>query len=278
MVPTTFWADEDFRALELDSISWEHDVSGTSDIGQRELNAILGRGHNFETVKPLALFQKVISIWSPPDGLVVDPFAGSGTTGQAIFDLNREAGTARRFVLIEQGRPETGDSYARTLLAERLRRVISGDWANGKGFPAPGGFRFLKLDKKVDASTVLHMKRAEMLDTIIGSHYDLSRKRGAGLVSLTQHGYRYLAAKNSENEGFFLIWDGPDKNTDFIEEVYEAITEEAQKMGLASTYHVYARLYVFQTENVNFYQIPDRILADFGLNISSEPFNEASHD
>jgi len=36
---------------------------------------------------------------------------------------------------------------------------------------------------------------------------------------------------------------------------------------------VYARLYVFQTENVRFYQIPDRILADFGLNLSSEPFN-----
>ena len=246
VVPTTFWADEDFRALELDSLSWEHGVSGTTDIGQRELNAILGRGHNFATVKPLMLFKKVISIWSPPDALIVDPFAGSGTTGQAVLELNRDTGSTRKFVLMEQGCPEAGDSYARTLLAERLRRVITGDWANGKGVVTPGGFRFLKLGKKVDANTVLCMKRAEMLDTIIGSHYDLSRKRGAGLVSLTHLGYRYLAAKNTEGEGFFLVWDGPDQNTDFTEEVYEAITEEAQKVGLAPIYHVYARLYVYK--------------------------------
>lgn len=274
VVPTTFWADEDFRALELDAISWEHEVSGSSDIGQRELNAILGRGHQFETVKPLMLFRKIVSIWSPPSALVVDPFAGSGTTGQAVLELNRDAGTLRRFILIEQGRPERGDSYARTLLAERLRRVIVGDWANGKGEPAPGGFRFVQLHKKVDADTVLRMERAEMLDTMIASHYDSSRRRGPELVSLTDAGHRYLAAKNPENEGFFLIWDGPDKNTDFTEKVYEAIAEEARKAGLASTYHVYARLYVFQTENVHFYQIPDRILADFGLNMSSEPFSE----
>ena len=275
VVPTTFWADEDFRALELDSLSWEHSMSGTSDVGQRELNAIVGRGHNFATVKPLMLFKKIISIWSPPDALIVDPFAGSGTTGQAVLELNRDAGSTRKFALIEQGRPEAGDSYARTLLAERLRRVITGDWANDKGVPAPGGFRFAKLDKKVDAETVLRMERAEMLDTIIGSHYDLSRRRGAGLASLTHHGFRYLAAKNTEDEGFFLVWDGPDKNTDFTEEVYEAITKEARTTGLASTYHVYARLYIYQTGNVVFYQIPDRILADFGLNLSSEPFNEA---
>lgn len=275
VVPTTFWADDDYAALELDAISWDHDQSGTTDIGQRELNAIVGRGHRFETVKPLMLFKKIISIWSPTDGLVIDPFAGSGTTGHAVLALNADAGTTRRFILIEQGRPERGDSYARTLMADRLQRVITGDWANGKGTPLPGGFRFVQLQKKVDADTVLRMARDEMLDTVIASHYDANRRRGPSLVSLSDEGYRYLIAKNADNEGFFLIWDGPDKNTDFTEEVYEAIADETEVAHLARTYHVYARLYVFQTENVRFYQIPDRILADFGLNLSSEPFNES---
>jgi hypothetical protein len=84
----------------------------------------------------------------------------------------------------------------------------------------------------------------------------------------------YLIAKNADAEGFFLIWDRPDQNIDFTEDVYEAIAQEALTAGLKSTYHVYARLYVFQTENVRFYQIPDRILADFGLSLSSEPFHE----
>ncbi len=232
VVPTTFWAEDDYSALVLDAMSWDHDESGTSDIGQRELNAVLSRGHGFETVKPLMLFKKIISIWCPPNGLVMDPFAGSGTTGHAVLALNAEAGSARRFILVEQGRPERGDSYARTLLAERLRRVIGGDWANGKGAPLPGGFRFLELQKRVDAETVLRMERDEMLDTVIASHYDANRRRGPGLVSLSSEGYQYLVAKNADNEGFFLIWEGPDANTDFTEEVYEAIAEEAKKVQL----------------------------------------------
>jgi adenine-specific DNA-methyltransferase len=42
----------------------------------------------------------------------------------------------------------------------------------------------------------------------------------------------------------------------------------------ASVYHVYARLYRYQTDGVKFYRIPDRILADFGLDIRNEPFAE----
>ncbi len=276
VVPTTFWASDDFTPLEIDSVSWEHEQSGTSDIGQRELNAVLGRGHGFLTVKPLMLVKKIVSIWSPPDGLVMDPFAGSGTTGHAVLSLNGEAGSHRRFILVEQGRPDRGDSYARSLLARRLKLAISGDWVNGKGNPLPGGFRFVQLQKKVDAECVLRMERDEMLDTVIASHFDSSRRRGPGLCSLSEQGYRYLIAKNTEDEGFFLVWNGPDGNTNLTEDVYEEIAVEAAKAELKPVYHVYGRLYVYQTNTVRFYQIPDRILADFGLNMSSEPFNEES--
>ena len=50
--------------------------------------------HGFETVKPLKLFEKIIQLWCPADGLVLDPFAGSGTTGHAVLDLNAESGAA----------------------------------------------------------------------------------------------------------------------------------------------------------------------------------------
>jgi len=132
VVPTTFWADDDFDLLELDAISWEHDQSGTTDTGLKELNAVVGRGHGFDTVKPLMLFQKVIQIWCPNNGLVMDPFAGSGTTGHAVLNLNASLGTTRRFILVEQGRPERGDPYASSLTANRLRRVVTGDWASGE--------------------------------------------------------------------------------------------------------------------------------------------------
>lgn len=104
IVPMTYWADDDHDFPEaLGTVSWEHDQSGHSQRGANELTAIVGKQHGFKTVKPLRLFQKIIQIWCPPDGLVVDPFAGSGTTGHAVLALNETTGGTRRFILIEQG-------------------------------------------------------------------------------------------------------------------------------------------------------------------------------
>jgi adenine-specific DNA-methyltransferase len=273
MVPTTYWADDLYdEPLELGSTSWDNAESGTSEVGSRELSAVIGDAHGFETVKPLKLFQKIVQIWCPPNGLVLDPFAGSGTTGHAVLSLNATSDADRRFILIEQGRPEKGDSYARSLMAQRMQRVVTGEWASQPAAPLPGGFRFVTLDKKVDSEALLRMERDEMVDTVIASYFDASQRRGNGLVTIEDSPYRYLVAKNAADEGFFLIWDGADANTDFTEEVYEDCAEEACDEGLKSVYHVYARFNLYQTENVLFYQIPDRILADFGLDVRSEPF------
>lgn len=273
-VPMTYWATDDYELPEeLGSVSWEHQQSGHSQSGINEIDAILGKGHGFETVKPMRLFQKIVQLWCPPDGLVLDPFAGSGTTGHAVLAMNLLTESNRRFILVEQGRPERGDPYAKSLLAQRLRRVSSGKWENGKGEPLGGGFRFVQLEKKVDADALLHMERAEMVDTVIASHYD-DRRRGAALVRIDDASYRYLVARNPDGDGIFLIWDGPDKNTNFTEAVYEVCAQDAERAELKPTYHVYARFNLYQTDNVRFYQIPDRILADFGLDLSSEPFGD----
>jgi len=145
-VPTTYWArDEDEDLLEPGSTSWEWEQSGLSQSGIKELNALVGAGHGFETVKPLQLITKILQIWCPEDGLVLDPFAGSGTTGHAVQLLNVVAEAQRRFVLIEQGSPETGDRYAKTLTTQRLRRAFSGDWATGRREGLGGGFTYQRL-------------------------------------------------------------------------------------------------------------------------------------
>ena len=276
-VPITFWADEDFYddPVATGAVSWAHEISGHSQTGVNELDAIVGDDHGFETVKPLRLFERIIQLWCPPDGLVVDPFAGSGTAGHAVLDLNAATGAERRFTLIEQGRPDRGDPYARALTADRLQRVIQGRWKAGRREPLEGGFRFLKLEKKVDADALLSMEREELVDTLIASHFDAADRRRDSLVNVPpEDEYRYLVAKNAAGEGFFLVWSGNDGNTDFTEEIYEACAEEAKAAGLAPRYHVYARLYRFQTSNVVFYQIPDRILLDFGLDLRGEPYHD----
>ena len=50
-------------------------------------------------MKPLKLIKKLIQIWAPASGLVMDPYAGSGTIGHAVLELNKETGADRRFIL-----------------------------------------------------------------------------------------------------------------------------------------------------------------------------------
>jgi Adenine specific DNA methylase Mod len=278
-VPTTFWATDDFALPEeLGSVSWPHQVSGHSEQGVDELTAIVGPGHEFKTVKPLKLFQQIVNLWCPRDGLVLDPFAGTGTAAHAVLASNATDAAERRFIMIEQGRPERGDSYARTLTSKRLQRAVSGKWANGKGKPLGGGFEFVTLAKKVDADALLKLERDEMVDTVIGSHFESDDRKGPSLVRLSSRAGKYLVAKNADGEGVFLVWNGPKKNINLTREVYAACVKEAKELGLEPVYHIYARLFIYQTRSVVFYQIPDRILADFGLDLKSEPFAEQTDD
>lgn len=276
-VPMTYWADEQMDDPEiLGTVSWDHEESGHSQTGVDELTAIVGPGHGFETVKPMKLITKIVQIWCPPNGVVLDPFAGSGTTGHAVLKLNHEQQAARRFVLIEQGRPESGDSYAKTLTVDRLRRVVDGDWKKGASSPAlGGGFTFKSLQRKVDSKALLLMERDEMIDTVIASHSNTGARRSPVLIPLSdEHQYTYLVAKNAHGEGIYLVWSGTGSNTDLTEAVYEAITEEAEAASLTPVYHVYSRRNLIVTDDVVWYQIPDRILSDFGLDVRTESFAE----
>lgn len=276
-VPVTYWADQELEfPEELGSTSWDFEESGRSADGTSELTAVVGQGHGFTTVKPLKLMVKLIQLWTPNGGTVLDPFAGSGTTGHAVLALNSMSGSDRRFILVEQGRPDRGDSYARALTADRLSRVVSGDWANGKGEPLGSGFTFKQLEKKVDAQALLQMERDEMVDTVISSHSSTGSRRAAAVLPLERDNkpYTYLVAKNSSDEGIFLVWSGPKSSPDLTEEVYEMIAEEAETAMLVKHYHVYSRRSFLVTDDVTWYQIPDRILSDFGLDVRTESFTE----
>lgn len=275
VIPMTYWADEVMEfPLDVGATSWDHEQSGHNQTGIHELDAVVGEGHGFQTVKPLKLFRKIIQLWSPSDGLILDPFAGSGTTGHAVLALNSLSDSRRRFTLIEQGRPERGDPYARSLTVDRLRRVATGNWANGRGMPLGGGLRFLQLEHKVDAAALLKMERAEMTDAVIASHFDVNH-RGAGLILIQDGVYKFLVARNGAEEGIFLVWDGSAEPPVFDADVYDVVVKEAVRAGLKPVYHVYARFNLFQSDDVRFYQIPDQLLADFGLDVN-DPYNNES--
>jgi adenine-specific DNA-methyltransferase len=283
-VPLTYWAKDEYdEVLELGSQSWDHEDSGHSQSGINELDAIVGKGHGFDTVKPMKLFKKIIQLWCPPEGLILDPYAGSGTTAHAVLELNYETGSNRRFILVEQGSPEKGDKYARSLTQERVRRVITGERPSSNGLavsaqPLGGGYQFRMLTAKIDSKTVLNMRKDELIDVVITSHWDTSRRNSYGLIRIKDETYRYLVGCNDQNEGYFLIWNGEDKVGQLDAESYITIMQEGKKAGLKQPYHVYARYEILRSKNIIFYKIPDKILAHLGLNENSDPFNEDSEE
>ncbi|MCB5183976.1 site-specific DNA-methyltransferase [Methylobacillus gramineus] len=100
--------------------------------GARELDEILDE-RVFAFPKPISLVQRIISYCAPPNSIVMDSFAGSGTTAHAVLKQNAEDGGNRRFILCEMM------DYAETITAERVRRVINGYGEGSKGVAGLGG-------------------------------------------------------------------------------------------------------------------------------------------
>jgi len=96
------WTDKQFHSI----------------VGTREIKSIFNE-FVFEFPKPISFIRQILSIGSNEDSIILDSFAGSGTTGQAVLDLNRSDGGNRKFILIEMG------DYADTITAERIKRFIN---------------------------------------------------------------------------------------------------------------------------------------------------------
>lgn len=119
---------------------WPYEEVGHTDEAKKELKAIFGGKTPFDTPKPTRLIERVLRIAAGDDALVLDSFAGSGTTAHAVARLNAEDGGHRRFILVEMM------DYADTITAERVRRVISGYGEGKKAVEGvDSGFSYFEL-------------------------------------------------------------------------------------------------------------------------------------
>ncbi|MBV5299960.1 MAG: site-specific DNA-methyltransferase [Rhodoferax sp.] len=99
---------------------WGHQETGTTDDGGREVKDIFGSAA-FDTPKPTSLIQRVLRLVTDKDSLILDSFAGSGTTGHAVLKQNAEDGGTRQFILVEMDA-----TIAKNVTAERVRRASQG--------------------------------------------------------------------------------------------------------------------------------------------------------
>jgi len=111
---------------------WLHDEAGNTQEAKKGLLEVVPVEETvFQTPKPTRLIEKVLAVASSGDDIILDSFAGSGTTGQAVLQLNREDGYTRSFILVQQpydtkDNEKLGFNICQKLTAERVRRVIEG--------------------------------------------------------------------------------------------------------------------------------------------------------
>jgi adenine-specific DNA-methyltransferase len=99
---------------------WLHTEVGHTDEAKKEMLAIFSGRAPFDTPKPSRLLEFVLRIAADENSIILDSFAGSGTTAHAVLKMNKQDGGHRKFILVEMM------DYAETITAERVRRVING--------------------------------------------------------------------------------------------------------------------------------------------------------
>ena len=138
---------------------WHYSEVGHTHGANEEFAEVMGKGV-FDNPKPTGLIERAIQLSTlVPSGnseatpvVILDSFAGSGTTAHAVLALNKEDGGNRRFILVEC------EDYADSITAERVRRVISGvpnaknkQLKDGLG----GSFAYCTLGEAIDIESLL---------------------------------------------------------------------------------------------------------------------------
>jgi len=128
------------------------DITTTS--GSSDLKDLFNGEKHFDYPKPVELIEIFIRQFTS-DAIILDSFAGSGTTAHATLALNKEDGGNRKFILVEM------EDYADKITAERIRRVINGvknakDENLKKGLG--GSFSYFELGKPIDTERILKGK------------------------------------------------------------------------------------------------------------------------
>ena len=166
---------------------WTYKEVNHTQGAKKTLLQIFPEGLPGFTSKPFELIQRMVLLSTDPDSIILDSFAGSGTTAHAVLAQNKEDGGNRRFILVEC------EDYADTITAERVRRVITGvptarddDLKTGLG----GTFSYFELGRP--------MRQESLLD---GSHLP-SWEKLASYIFFTATGQEFDPAETNWETGF----------------------------------------------------------------------------
>lgn len=184
--------------------------------GTDQIEAIFGMKTIFTYAKPVDLIKEILGRISNPGDIILDSFAGSGTTGHAVLNMNMEDRGNRRFILVEMM------DYADSITAERVKRTISGYGTGKDAVPGTGGsFSFYDLGEPL------------MIDGTLNESVDVEKVREYVWFTETRQplpderpSHPYLLGYHN-GTGLYFHYE-PDKVTVLDYNFLSTITEKAE--------------------------------------------------
>ncbi len=179
------------------------DDAGTNKQGKKEILEIFGDNF-FDTPKPTVLIKRILELGADKNSIVLDAFAGSGTTAHAVLEMNAADKGARKFILvqlpeeIEKGTPayKAGFRWVHELTRERVKRVI----ANMK---SKAGFSYSTLGPAIDTDTLLDGKLPKFNEF---AKYVYYLATGKNLVDEKKIEEKSGFVGKTENESIWLLY------------------------------------------------------------------------
>ena len=203
---------------------WSHSDAGHTDEAKKALLSIFSGQATFDTPKPARLIEMILKIATDKNSIILDCFAGSGTTAHAVLNMNKADGGHRKFILVEMM------DYAENITAERVRRVIDGYGTGKNAVDGTGGdFTFYdfgevlllpdgNLNESVGADRireyVWYMETKTPLRAVGSDNpYYLGKCRGTGYYffyekeALTTLNFDFLSTITEQAEGYLIYAD-----------------------------------------------------------------------
>lgn len=242
--------------------------------GQRSvevIEAVLGKGV-FKNPKDHELLASLFNLvtWGDKKAIILDPYAGSGTTGHAVLSLNAEDNGNRCFILIESGDPSDKQvprsRYTSQITAERIRRVITGKWADKHHHPPHStGFHFYRAHDQITKAAILASTRESLADIILQVVEEDSNR-----IDCRVEGHTYLIGRTRLGYGIALVWQaakGKKNEQALTWEILEKVLDEGEAAGVTRPIHIWAseKAAPIADDLYKFHQIPYSILARLGI-------------
>jgi len=260
-----FLDDSSDRGLVPETI-WPANEVGTNDEAKKGLIGLLPDATVFDNPKPENLLQRIVHIATNPGDIVLDSFAGSGTTGSVAHKMGR------RWIMVELG------EHCHTHIIPRMKKVIDGTDQGGVSkavnWKGGGGFRYFRLAP----SLLENDKRGNW---VISKEYNAAMLASAmakheGFVYNPDETFYWKQGKSTEKDYIFTT-------TNFITiEYLDSIHEEMQAdESLLICCKSFQKACEDTYENITVRKIPNMLLGrcefgkdDYSLNIANLPWQE----